>query len=116
MLSSQLNTLVDAYGKMETIKLTPIPICHQIHNSQVLMLYCCLLPFSLVGEMGWLTVPLLTLISFTLYGIEGIGEELEDPFGQDKNDIRIDAIIEDARTEVMVMLDSWRNKGEEYTL
>ena len=51
-----------------------------------------------------------------LYGIEGIGEEIEDPFGSDKNDIKIDAIIEDLRQEVSVLLDSWRRGGEEYTI
>lgn len=29
MLSSQLNSIMDAFGNMETIKLTPIPVCHQ---------------------------------------------------------------------------------------
>src|SRR5690606_17442170 len=112
MLSSQLNSLVDAYGKMETIKLTPIPIAHQIHQKQVLALYCCVLPFCLVDELGWLCVPIICLICFMLYGIEGIGEEIEDPFGSDKNDIKIDAIIEDLRQEVSVLLDSWRRGGE----
>lgn len=102
MLSSQLNVVMDAFGKMETIKLTPIPVCHQIHQKQVLALYCCVLPFCLVDEMGWWSVPVITLVCFTLYGIEGIGEELEDPFGVDKNDIRIDAVIEDAKQEVSV--------------
>ena len=27
-LQVQLNTIVDAYGKMETIRLTPLPIAH----------------------------------------------------------------------------------------
>lgn len=52
-------------------RLTPIPICQQIHQKQVLALYCCILPFCLVDEMGWWTVPVISLICFTLYGIEG---------------------------------------------
>lgn len=114
MLSGQLNTLLDNYGHMETIKLTPIPVCHQIHQKQVMALYCTILPFCLVDDMGWLAVPIIFLICFTLYGIEGIGEELEDPFGSDKNDIKIDAIISDAKQEIMVLLDSWKKNGEEY--
>lgn len=66
--------------------------------------------------MGWLAVPTIALICFTLYGIEGIGHELEDPFGKDKNDIKIDAIIEDLKQEVMTMLENWKNDGEEYRL
>lgn len=85
-----------------------------------------------VDNIRW-TIPVITLVCFTLYGIEGyvvscrqlskfeltsirIGEELEDPFGYDKNDIRIDAIIEDCREEVMVLLESWKKGGEEYYL
>ena len=45
-----------------------------------------------------------------------IGEVLEDPFGDDKNDIKIDAIITDCRQEVMVMLEGWKAGGEEYTV
>lgn len=108
MLSGQVCAVMDAFGKMETIKLTPIPVCHQIHQKQVLALYCAVLPFCLVDEMGWWAVPVITLVCFTLYGIEGIGEELEDPFGVDKNDIRIDAVIEDAKQEV----SAGRMRGE----
>jgi len=109
MLSGQVNSLLTAFGSMETIKLTPIPVCHQIHQKQVLALYCCVLPFCLVGELGWWSIPVIVMVCFTLYGIEGIGEELEDPFGDNKNDIRMDEIIEDVRAEVMVMLRGFRN-------
>ncbi|KAF8465244.1 Bestrophin/UPF0187 [Kalaharituber pfeilii] len=116
MLSGQLNCLLDSYGHMETIKLTPIPVCHQIHQKQVLALYCTVLPFCLVDDLGWLSIPIICLICFTLYGIEGIGEALEDPFGKDKNDIKMEAIISDCQQEVLVLLESWRRNGEEYTV
>lgn len=48
------------------------------------------------------------MVAFTLYGIEGIGVQLEDPFGYDKNDIKMDGIIEDTRQEVTVLLEEWR--------
>ena len=62
--------------------------------------------------MGWWAVPIVSLLSFTLYGIEGIGSQLEDPFGYDRNDIKMDAICEDTRQEVMVMLANWKKEGE----
>ncbi|KAI9750705.1 MAG: hypothetical protein M4579_006353 [Chaenotheca gracillima] len=112
----QLNTLVDAYGKMETVKLTPLPVAHLIHQKQVLALFGCVLPFAMVDDMGWWTVPIVTLIAFTLYGIEGIGVQLEDPFGYDRNDIKMDAIVEDSRLEIMVMLDEWKKGGEMFSV
>ncbi|KAK1145299.1 hypothetical protein N8T08_004460 [Aspergillus melleus] len=107
-MQAQLNTLMDAYGKMETIGLTPIPVAHLIHQKQVLALFGCVLPFGMVDDMGWWTVPIVSLVIFTLYGIEGIGSQLEDPFGYDRNDIKMDAIVGDAKTEIDVVLDEWR--------
>ncbi|KAK3166992.1 hypothetical protein OEA41_010117 [Lepraria neglecta] len=108
----QLNTLTDAYGRMETIRLTSIPVAHLIHQKQVLALFGCVLPFALVDDMFWWAVPIVILVMFTLYGIDGIGSQLEDPFGFERNDIRMDAIVEDIRSEIMVLLDEWRKVGE----
>ena len=103
----QLNTLVDAYTRMEQIRLTPIPVAHLIHQKQVLALFGMVLPFAMVDEMGWWAVPIVTLVIFTLYGIEGIGSQLEDPFGTDKIDINMDAMVKDMRDEILVMLEEW---------
>ncbi|KAL4868054.1 hypothetical protein BDV12DRAFT_107732 [Aspergillus spectabilis] len=108
----QLNGLMDAYGKMETIKLTPIPVAHLIHQKQVLALYGCVLPFAMVDDMGWWTIPIVSLVIFTLYGIEGIGSQLEDPFGYDRNDIKMDALVGDAKMEIDVVLAEWRRLME----
>ncbi|KAF2011259.1 hypothetical protein BU24DRAFT_443673 [Aaosphaeria arxii CBS 175.79] len=111
-MTVQLNSLVDAYGRMETIRSTPLPIAHLIHQKQVLALFTCFLPFTIVDDYGWYAVPIVAIIAFTLYGIDGIGGELEDPFGYDRNDIKMDGIVEDARREVMVLLEEWRDCAE----
>ncbi len=111
-LTVQVNTLIDAYGRMETIKITPVPVAYLIHQKQVLALFGCVLPFAMIDEMGWWSVPIVTLVIFTLYGIEGIGSQLEDPFGYDRNDIKMDNILEDARTELNVMLQEWRKVSQ----
>lgn len=129
-MGNQVSALLDAYGKMETIKLTPIPIAHlyvprpnfwtdhfadthpSIHQKQVLALFGCVLPFAMVDEMGWWAVPIVSLVIFTLYGIEGIGSQLEDPFGYDRNDIKMDAIVDDGKTEIEAVLNEWRRVTE----
>ena len=80
-MTAQLNALVSAYGSLETIHLTPLPVAYLIHMRQVLALFDCVLPFAFVREMGWWTIVLTAFIAFTLYGIEAIGAQLEDPFG-----------------------------------
>ena len=52
-----------------------------VHLKQCVTLYLFALPMTLVNDFGWGTVPVVTAISFTFMGIEGIAEEIEMPFG-----------------------------------
>jgi ion channel-forming bestrophin family protein len=87
-----LNGMVDMLGACERILRTPIPLAYAIHLKQLLLIYCVLLPFQIVEDLKWLTAPSMMLISFTLFGIEAIGVEIENPFGSDPNDLPLDTI------------------------
>lgn len=93
-LQALLNTLVDMLGACERILKTPMPIAYAIHLKQLLLIYCLSLPFQMVGALGWWTGAIVALISFTLFGIEAIGLEIENPFGLDANDLPLDAICQ----------------------
>jgi ion channel-forming bestrophin family protein len=82
-LQKILNGMVDMLGACERILRTPMPLAYAIHLKQLLMLYCLLLPFQVVEELVWWTAPAIALVSFTLFGIEAIGVEIENPFGTD---------------------------------
>ena len=88
--------------------MTPFPVVILIHQKQVLALFLCMLPFAMVDYIWWWSVPIVSLVTFTLYGIEGIGSQLEDPFGYNRMDIKLDAIVDDSRVEMNVMLDEWK--------
>jgi putative membrane protein len=45
-------------------------------------LYLFALPFTLINDLGWSTIPIVTVVAFTLMGIEGIADEIEMPFGE----------------------------------
>lgn len=96
-MHSLLNAMVDSLGGCERILKTPIPVAYSIHLKQLLLLYCLSLPFQMVGSVGWWTGPVVALISFTLFGIEAIGVEIENPFGRDANDLPLDAICANMR-------------------
>lgn len=66
----------------------------------------------MVDEMGWWAVPIVSLVIFTLYGIEGIGSQLEDPFGYGRNDIKMDALVGDSKMEIDVVLAEWREHSK----
>lgn len=89
-----LDRMVDVLGGCERIKKTPIPLAYSIHLKQLIAIYCLTLPFQLVSELGVSTGLAVGLVSFTVFGIEEIGIEIENPFGCDPNDLPLDAICE----------------------
>jgi ion channel-forming bestrophin family protein len=89
-----LNGMVDSLGGCERILKTPIPMAYAIHLKQLLLIYCLTLPFQFVTQLEWWTAIVVMLVSFTLFGIEAIGMEIENPFGRDYNDLPLDTICE----------------------
>lgn len=91
-LQGLITQMVDMLGTCERILRTPIPMAYAIHLKQLLLIYSLLLPSQLVMNLGWWSVPVVGLVSFTLFGIEAIGVEIENPFGSDPNDLPLDTI------------------------
>ncbi|KAM6494853.1 Bestrophin, RFP-TM, chloride channel domain containing protein [Amanita muscaria] len=89
-LLGALNQLVDALTGLERILTTPIPFSYSFHLWAVTGLYCLALPFQLWSTLGWLTIPGTTFASFVYFGFLVAGEEIENPFGYDKNDLNLD--------------------------
>lgn len=99
-MTGMLDAIVGAVGSCERILKTPIPLAYAIHLKQLLLIYCLFLPFQTVKDLGWMAVPVVTIVSFTLLGIEEIGVEIENPFGTDSNDLPLDGICETIRGNV----------------
>jgi len=89
-LLGQLNALVNTLTGLERILTTPVPWSYRIHLWVILCCYCLGLPFQVVKEMGWLTIPGVILVCATFFGFLVAGEEIENPFGYAKNDLNLD--------------------------
>ena len=83
-----LSSLIDCLSNLERIRNCPIPHAYSLHltlifanSSQTLMLYLATLPFQLVAIMGYATIAVVFISSFTLLGILAISGEIENPFG-----------------------------------
>lgn len=87
-----VNTLMETVGNCERILKTPMPLAYAIHLKQLVLIYCLMLPFQFVKDLTWWTGLFIALVSFTLFGIEEIGVEIENPFGYDPNDLPLDGI------------------------
>ncbi|AFZ12717.1 hypothetical protein Cri9333_1832 [Crinalium epipsammum PCC 9333] len=99
-LQTTVKSMMESLGHCERILRTPLPLAYSIHLKQLLLIYCLLLPFQLVKDLGWGTGIFVGLISFTLLGIEEIGLEIENPFGYDPNDLPLDTICDTIKYDI----------------
>lgn len=111
-LEMHVSSLVDCQGGCERILKTPIPFAYACHIKQFLLLYLGTLPFVVIPLMDWLAIPVVLVVTFGLYGIEEVGVEIEDPFGEDPNDLPLDAICEVIGRDAQALANLAKGEGE----
>ncbi|MFH0867303.1 MAG: bestrophin family protein [Bacteroidota bacterium] len=103
-LNKEMAAFVDNLGGMERIRNTPVPFAYPAHLQLFIMIYFLGLPFGLYEKFHWLSVPAVGAIALILLGINEIGVEIEDPFGDDPNDLPVDKICENIEKNVNQIL------------
>ncbi len=103
-INTQINSLVEALSGCERIIKTPMPPSYGIFLKRLTLLYCVLLPLGLVAQLGWWTLGAIALVSFVLLGVEEIGNDIENPFGYDYNDLKLDDICNTLVSDIQSVL------------
>lgn len=78
----------------ERIRLTPVPFGYTLLLHRTAYIFCFLLPFGFADMLGWLTPFATALVAYTFFGLDALGNELEEPFGDLPNDLPIGALAE----------------------
>ncbi|KAH0584291.1 hypothetical protein H2248_009837 [Termitomyces sp. 'cryptogamus'] len=107
-----VSSMTDQLTAMERIANTRIPVSYSVHLKQCVTLYLFALPFTLVSDLGWTAVPIITVVAFTFMGIEGIAEEIEMPFGNDERDLPLDRYCQDLKEEIDYIIGRIPEGGE----
>ncbi|MEB0045149.1 MULTISPECIES: bestrophin family protein [unclassified Pseudomonas] len=103
-LETRLISLSQVQASCERIKHTPLPFPYTLLLHRTIYLFCILLPFAMAEPLGWLTPVFTAIVSYTFLGLDEIGDDLEDPFGFDENDLPCDAILRTVEREVLAAL------------
>jgi len=111
-LEVNVRAFLDMQGGCERILRTPIPFAYAVHIKQLLLLYLVSLPFILIGELSWASIPTVAVIAFGLLGIEEAGVEIEDPFGDDPNDLPLDAICATIGRDTQGLAEAPKRAGQ----
>jgi len=76
----------------ERIKNTPIPFAYTLLLHRTAWLYCFLLPFGLVDVTGFMTPFVVAIVAYTFFGLDALGDEIEEPFGLAAHHIPLDSL------------------------
>lgn len=100
ILNEEMRSFTDVCGACERIKNTPIPYSYSAFIKKFIFLYVITLPIGFAFNLGYFTIPVTTFIFYVLASLELIAEEIEDPFGKDSNDLPMQRMAENIRTNV----------------
>ncbi|MCO6057812.1 bestrophin family protein [Pseudomonas sp. MOB-449] len=104
LLETRLLGLSTAQATCERIKNTPLPFPYTLLLHRTSYIFCVLLPFAMAGALGWLTPIFTIIVAYTFFGLDAIGDQLEDPFGRDENDLATDSMVRTLEREILEAL------------
>lgn len=99
-----LSQMHDVLVGTDRVLNTPLPLAYSIAISQITWIYILLLPFQLTDYLTWATIPATIVAAYIILGIATIGREIENPFGEDVNDLPLDSFCEQIRQDVDLIL------------
>ncbi|MDB5411200.1 MAG: bestrophin [Rhodospirillales bacterium] len=93
VFSERLLALTTIQTACERLRSTPMPFAYTLLLHRTAWLFCLLLPFGMVGTLGLATPVLTTILAYAFFGLDALGEELEEPFGPSENALPLDAMV-----------------------
>ncbi len=116
LLDKEIKAFTDIIGACERIKNTPIPFSYSVYIKMFILVYVVTLPFAFMSDFLYASVPITMVVSYILISIEVIGEEIEDPFGRDQNDLPTDELSEKILRNLREIIPQTESKEKESVL
>ncbi len=91
--AQQLEAMTNVQAACERLHTTPTPFTYTLLLHRTAWLFCLFLPFGLVGMIGAATPILTAILAYAFFGLDALGEELEEPFGETQNALPLDALV-----------------------
>lgn len=106
LLDAELQQFTNICGACERIKNSPIPYSYSSFLKKFIMIYCFSLPVGYIFSLHYLIIPFVVLVFYVLASLEVIAEEIEDPFGEDANDLPLDRMCEGIKRSLKEIMES----------
>ena len=103
-LDDNLKNFSNITGACERIKNTPIPYSYSSFLKKFIFVFVGTLPLSFVPVFGYYSAFVAVFVFYVLVSMEILAEEIEDPFGNDENDLPTDSLCEKIKDNVKEIL------------
>jgi putative membrane protein len=104
IINNEVQSFTDICGACERIKNTPIPYSYSAFIKKFIFFYIMTLPFGYVFNLGYYVIPIVVFTFYVLASLELIAEEIEDPFGNDANDLPTEKLASNIKKHVEEIL------------
>jgi ion channel-forming bestrophin family protein len=91
-IDTKLSSLCDSMGACERIKNTVFPRQYGYYSSLFIAIYSYMIPFVLVKETGYMSIPFSIIIAFIFFALDAIANGIEKPFDNTINDTPMSAL------------------------
>jgi putative membrane protein len=112
-LDVHMKALLDVCGGCERIKSSPLVLSYRAFTRQGIAINLAALPWyaAVTLPLHW-TLPIVIFASYFLIGLELIAEDIEDPFGNDGDDLPLDNLCDKIRQVSTQIMHEKDNKGQ----
>lgn len=100
VIDSELLRFLDITGGCERIQKTRIVKSYKVFARQCVWIFLLSLPWGIVNDFGYWTVPITMIIAYFMLGLEVVAEHVEEPFGYDDDDLDLDGMCLTIRNSV----------------
>jgi putative membrane protein len=94
ILDTTIGRMSGVLAACERIRNTPVPFGYTLLLHRTAYIFCFLLPFGFADALGWGTPFASALVAYTFFGLDALGDELEEPFGNLSNSLPIRALAD----------------------
>lgn len=93
-LDQSLTAMAEMQATCERLRTTPVPFGYTLLLHRTAYLFCFFIPFGFADMLGWGTPFAAALVAYTFFGLDALGDELEEPFGTLPNDLPIGSLAD----------------------
>ena len=111
---TDIRMMADVLGGCERILNTPLPLAYSISISQITWAYIVVLPFQLCAKLGWIAIPATMIAAYIILGLALISREVENPFGNDVNDLPLEFFCSELAADLDVLTSVPASEYQEF--